>query len=108
MMTENEKLDMIKKLLDVGDSEDRRIAAYLNLAEKEILNWRYSSAPASKPKTVPEEYETTLIHAVVAGYSISGAEGQTAHSENGISRTFKYADMVAYIRSNVIPYCGVM
>ena len=51
--------------------------------------------------TVPERYDGTQIYAVVAGYTHAGAEGQTAHSENGISRTFKYSDMVDYIHNNV-------
>ena len=50
----------------------------------------------------------TQVHAVIAGYSISGAENQTAHSENGISRSFKYEDMIAYIRSHVIPIVKVI
>lgn len=50
----------------------------------------------------------TQINAVIAGYSISGAEGEVTHSENGISRTFKYEDMVNYIRSHVIPIAKVI
>lgn len=105
-MTNEQKLDMVKTLLgfDSGEGgEDERIAVYLSAAGKEILGWRYSYA-AETPDAVPDEYEMTQIHAVIAGYSQAGAEAQVTHSENGISRTFKYADMVHYIRSNVIPY----
>lgn len=46
-MTNEEKIDMLKVMLDIAsmdDSEDSRITAYLNMAEKEILAWRYSYA----------------------------------------------------------------
>jgi hypothetical protein len=49
----------------------------------------------------------TVIMAVVVGYGLMGAEGQTSHAENGISRQFKYADMTDYIHRNVTPYAYV-
>lgn len=106
MMTSDEKLDMLSILLDPSNEDAEKLGVYLQMAEKEILAWRYSYS-SQKPETVPDEYEMTQIHAVIAGFSISGAENQTQHSENGINRMFKHADMVAYIRSNVIPIAGV-
>lgn len=106
-MTDAEKLSMIKTLMGLSDSENERISVYLSAAGREILAWRYSYAK-EVPATVPVEYEMTQVHAVIAGYSISGAENQTAHSENGISRSFKYEDMIAYIRSHAIPIAKVI
>ena len=102
-MTDDDKLDMLKTLLNIAPrdtSEDDRLEVYLDAAKREILSWRYSLA-STMPSEVPAEFEMIQIHAVIAGYSISGAENQTAHSENGISRTFKYEDMIAYIHGNV-------
>lgn len=104
-MTQDEKLNMLIALLDRGD-ETGKLSTYLQMAEKEILSWRYSFSE-NKPKSVPEEYEMIQIQAVIAGFSISGAENQTQHSENGINRMFKYPDMIAYIHSNVLPIVGV-
>lgn len=106
MMTSDEKLGMLSILLNASNENIEKLEVYLQMAEKEILAWRYSYA-TQKPETVPEEYEMTQIHAVVAGFSISGAENQTQHSENGINRMFKYPDMLAYIHSNVLPIVGV-
>lgn len=108
-MTSIEKLTMVRTILDISPqdrSKDELISAYLLLAEKEILSWRYSWS-ARDVSAVPGEYETVQVMAVVAGYSQGGAENQTQHSENGIGRVFKYADMVAYIRAHVIPLCKV-
>lgn len=109
-MTETEKLLMLKTLLGVTDTtEDEQFKVFLTAAAREIIAWRYSySSEADKRTSVPPEYEMTQIYAVIAGYSQSGAENQHSHSENGISRTFKHADMIAYIRANVMPYVGVL
>ena len=106
-MTDVEKLLMIKSLMGLSDSEDEQVSVYLSAAEREILAWRYSYAK-DVPEIVPVEYEMTQVYAVIAGYSISGAENQMTHSENGISRSFKYEDMIAYIRSHVIPIAKVI
>lgn len=109
-MTVEEKLSMVKALLDIpteDESEDTLIRVYLTAAEKEILGWRYSYG-STEVTEIPAEYEMTQVFGVVAGYSQGGTEGQVQHTENGINRTFKYADMVAYIRAHVIPVCKVV
>ena len=108
-MTADEKLEMVKAMLGLAedDSEDERLTVYLSAAEKDIIRWRYSYS-GNAPKEVPEEYEMTQIMAVIAGFSQSGAEGQATHSENSISRTFNYPDMMHYIRRNVVHKVGVL
>ena len=36
-----------------------------------------------------------------------GAEGETAHSENGISRSYESADIPESMLSGIIPFAGV-
>ena len=57
---------------------------------------------------VPREYEMIQIHACVIGYNMSGAEGQTSHSENGTVRQYAYSDMAAFIHKNVTPYAYIL
>lgn len=106
-MTTDEKIDMLMLLTDGEKLSMKKLEAYLTLAEKAILDRRYEHG-GKRPEQVPEAYESVQIQAVLNGLGISGAEGQTAHSENGVSRTFKYPDMLAYINANVIPYVGVI
>jgi len=54
------------------------------------------------------QYDTLQIMACIAGYNLNGAENQTADSEIGKSRTFKYSDMLAYIHAMLVPYCGIV
>lgn len=92
-MTFDEKIRRIELLLGKS-GEEELISAYLSMAESEILSW-------SGAESISPEYDTVQTMAVLAGYNLIGTENQTSHSENGISRVFKYSDMVAYIRSNV-------
>lgn len=111
-MTPEAKLAMVKAILRIDDtdtSEDALITTYLDMAQQEILAWRYSHAnPDNVPETVPTEYEITQVQAVINGYTQAGVEGQVLSIENGIHRHFNYSDMVEYIRAHVIPIAGVM
>lgn len=110
LMTDGEKLSMVKTILGLDESdvsEDAKIAAYLLVAKREILTWRFSYG-AQDVTELPAEYETVQMYAVVAGYSQSGAENQRLHTENGIAREFVHSDMIQYIRANVIPLCKVI
>lgn len=108
-MSMDEKMTMLRAL--IGDNDDQnaeaRLSAYLQAAGREIVAWR-GNGMAGTVYEVPAEFEMTQIYAVIAGYGISGAEGQTQHSENGINRTFKYPDMIDYIRAHVIPMAVVL
>ncbi len=111
-MSDSEKLKMLKVLLNPDGTEtippDETLAAYLQMAQAELLNYLYTGSVPAEVTAVPKRYEMTQLMAVVTGISLSGNEAQTAGSENGISRTWKYSDMVEYIRRNVIPYGRVV
>lgn len=106
-MTNDEKIELIMPLLDDDSISGEKIEAYLTLAEKALISHRYAHS-SQKVTEVPEEYEYVQIQAVIVGLGLSGAEGQKSHSENGISRAFKYSDMVDYIHRNVPAYVGVI
>lgn len=108
-MTDNEKLIRLKLILDISETDsDALLGEYLAMAKDEILNWLYINSSIPEDVTeVPTRYEQVQIQAVIDGLSISGAEGQSNHSENGISRTFVYEDMVAYVHAHVYPYIGL-
>ena len=87
--------------------DDEALALFLSLAEDEILNWRYAGNIPDDVIEVPARFVTTQLMAVVTGLSIAGNEGQKSGNENGISRSWKYSDMVEYIRKNVPPLAEV-
>lgn len=105
-MTKAEKLAQIKVMLDIAADDttiDDGLSVYLDMAGAEILNWMYINKPEKRAivTEVPLRYEVVQVNAVVNGFSHKGAEGETVHNENGINRTFKHEDMVAYVRTHV-------
>ena len=90
--------------LMMGEDYDAELlSAYISQAQKTCAKYEYSLIG------VPEDidyskYDEIVVDAVIAGMSMRGAETETQHSENGILRGFKYADMNDYIRAHIIPY----
>ena len=105
-MTDAAKLDRLKILLGPEAENEALLSEYLDIAKEEILNWLYfrlGEVP-EKVTSVPVRSEQTQIFAVIAGFNIRGAEGQTLHIENGMHRQFVYDDMLKYIHAHVDPY----
>lgn len=98
----------LKTLLHVdGSEDDDTLLALMDVAEKEIIAYKYSNSANPAPESVDSEDEMTQIYAVIAGYNGIGLENQTVSIENGTHRTFHYSDMIDYIRGHVYPIVGV-
>ncbi len=109
-MTELEKLALCRAMVDqpIGEAgwSDDILRSYLIIAAQKILNRAY---PYDTTVTeVPTRYE--VLQCEIAAYLLNkrGAEGETSHSENGISRTYENADIPESLMSNVIPHCGLL
>lgn len=104
-MTDTEKLTALKAVVG-GSDTDEVLSTYLKLAGSKILAKAY---PYDDTVTeIPVKYEYLQIE--IAAYMLNkrGAEGQTSHSENGISRTYENADIPASMLKAVVPHCGVI
>lgn len=105
-MTDEEKLATLRKKLDEGDTVSDAIAnTYLAAAEKAVINLVYPFGDVSE-KTMPERYEYEQIE--IAAYMLNkrGAEGETAHTEGGTSRTFETGDIPISLRARITAYAG--
>ena len=104
-MTEQEKLTYLRAMVDDTDT-DEVLSTYLVVAGKKIIARAY---PYDDTVTeVPEKYDT--LQCEIAAYLLNkrGAEGQTQHSENGITRSYENADVPASMLKVVTPHCGVI
>lgn len=103
-MTEEEKLAMLKAL--VGDSDAEEVlSTYLKLAGRKIITKAY---PFDDTQTeVPSQYAELQVE--IAAYLLNkrGAEGQTSHSENGISRGYENGDVPPSMLNRVTPSCAL-
>lgn len=104
-MTHDEKLVALKAMVGSSDT-DEVLSTYLNLAGSKILAKTYPYNP--EITEVPAQYDCLQVE--IAAYLLNkrGAEGQTSHSENGVSRTYENADVPSSMLKAVIPFCGVV
>ena len=99
-----DKLQTLKLLTGASDSENDLLLALLSLAEGKILERLY---PYDHNKeTLPTRYVGKQIEIAVYLYNKQGAEGQTVHSENGISRTYESADVPESMLRGIAPFVG--
>ena len=108
-MTEVEKLSMLRVMVgqpNDGDWADDVLISYLNIAGQKIINRAYPYDDTVGD--VPRRYG--YLQCDIAAYLLNkrGAEGQTAHSENGINRSYESADVPESMLGEVIPFCSVL
>lgn len=104
-MTFDEKLIALKAVVG-GSDTDEVLSTYLTLAGSKIIAKAY---PYDATVTdVPLQYHGLQVE--IAAYMLNkrGAEGQTLHTENGITRTYESADVPASLLRTITPYCGVI
>ena len=102
---ENQKLEKLKVLISPETASDDLLLYLLEQAEGIILNRRY-------PFGAPEDAVLSVFHqqiqirVAVELFNKMGAEGQTAHDENGIKRTWEAGDVSPSLLRQIVPVCG--
>lgn len=108
-MLDAEKLIVLRSMIGSNDSpewNDDVLLTYLAIAGRKIINRAYPYK--DNIEAVPPKYE--ILQCEIAAYLLNkrGAEGETSHSENGISRTYESADVPESLIGGVIPNVGVI
>ena len=104
-MTDEEKLSAVRNMVGDGDT-DEVLSTYLLLAGKKIIAKAYPYDDTVEE--VPSKYDYLQCEIAVYMLNKRGAEGQTSHSENGITRNYENADVPESMLKTVTPYCGVI
>lgn len=104
-MTDEQKTAMVQQLITDVTVTTAMIQSYLALAANRILNhvWPFGGAPAEWPA----QYDLVQVQLTVRMIARIGGEGETAHSENGISRTYGSVDDEDILQQ-LVPYVGVV
>lgn len=68
----------------------------------------YIVDPKKLPDDVEPQYHMLQIRIAIEIASKEGAEGETSHSEAGISRSYSSADISTELLSQIMPMCGVL
>lgn len=103
-MTELEQMKMLMTM--VGEESEEVLSTYLALAGEKIRERLYPYE--SEEKTIPIKYHIKQVE--IAAYMLNkrGAEGQTTHTENGITRVYENGDVPESMLRGIAPYCGVI
>lgn len=104
-MTNEEKISRLEVLISPDTATPELLLSLLEIAEGIVLNKRYPFGPL-EGAVVPAVYEHIQLQIAVELFSKMGAEGQTAHSENGINRTYESADISPSLLKRILPVCG--
>ena len=103
-MTDTEKLRMVKAM--TGETDESVLSTYLAIAGDKICRKVFPFAQDCR--TVPTQYGYTQVEIAVYLLNKRGAEGQTAHSENGISRSYEDGDVPPTLLRDIVPFAAVI
>lgn len=104
-MDNQEKLTRLAVLISPDTASDNLLSFLLEQAEGIVLNRRYPFGPPDGA-VVEKRFEHVQLQIAVELYSKMGAEGQTAHDENGIKRTYEAADVSPSTLNRIMPLVG--
>ena len=104
-MTIEEKTAKLQVLISPDTADEFLLRSLLDQAEGIVLNRRYPFG-APEGATVPAVYEHIQLQIAVELFSKMGAEGQTAHSENGVNRSYESADVSPSLLRRIVPLVG--
>lgn len=103
-MDELGKIAMAKVLS--GETDDLTVSTCLKIAGSKICRKAFPFDPSMLE--VPKQYDYLQVEIAVYLLNKRGAEGETSHSENGISRTYEDGDIPPTLLRQIVPVCGVL
>lgn len=99
-----EQLEKLKKR--INDDNCILLNELLESAKNIILSKRY---PCSDyPKNLENRYKDLQVRIAVDLYNKLGAEGELAHSENGVSRSYGAENVSTDLLKEIVPKVGVI
>ena len=101
-MTQRERL----KIRITENVSDVELDDILESAKAVILSKRFPFG--NYPEDVEERYKDLQVRIAVEMFAKRGAEGETAHSENGVSRTYASASVSEDLLREITPKVSVV
>lgn len=93
------------KLRIPEENNDMLLYDFLEQAKNIIMARRFPFG--TELAEVEPQYADLQLRIAVELYNKQGAEGESAHSENGISRTYENAGISQSLLDEITPRCGV-
>ena len=94
------------KIRITENTNDNELADILESAKAVILSRRFPFG--EQPAEIEDKYKDLQIRIAVEMFNKRGAEGETAHSENGVSRSYASANVSEDLLREITPKVGVV
>ena len=104
-MTDEEMVASAIALIDDARF-DAYVPHYLGIAKSAVTSRMFPYADKSW-SDVPEKYHALTVEIAVYLVNRRGAEGETSHSESGVSRSYESAGIPDSYLKGITPYVGV-
>lgn len=103
-MSIDEQIQILKVL--TKEESEEILLAYLTLAGNKICRKAYPFLPDKND--VPAKYQGLQVE--IAAYLLDkrGANGEIAHSENGISRSYESGDIPYSMLADIVPFAEIV
>lgn len=101
-MTDAAKRVMLTSMTNENDADV--LSAYLDMARDIVVSCAFPYGDGSE--AMPQKYDPVQVR--IAAYMLNkrGAEGETVHQENGVSRHYEHGDIPLSILREITPYVG--
>ena len=90
------------------EDNDNLLQEYLITAKDIIMSHLYPFTDDYSSLLFPAKYVTLQIDIAEELYNKRGAEGEIAHSENGVSRSYESAGVSTTLLNRITPYIGTL
>ena len=102
-MSDAEKMVMLTVMTEETDEDV--LSMYLELAQNIVLQKAFPYGDGTE--AMPSKYDS--VHVEIAAYMMNkrGAEGETVHLENGVSRHYEDGAIPPSLLRRIVPYVGV-
>lgn len=107
-MTDTDKLSMLRTLCGDSNVSDDVLMVYLTLAADIILQRAYPAAHDTSTLEVPTRYETLQVQIANELYQKRGAEGELAHNEDGVNRSYESAGVSEALLKRIVPFAHAL
>lgn len=105
-MTDDQMLSVVEGLLDDGRLA-KYAPAYLDIAKSAVMARLFPYRDDASWEDVPVKHHGRTCQIAVYLVSRRGAEGESSHSESGVSRTYGSPDIPEGYFDGMKPFVGV-
>ena len=104
-----DKLAELRRMLEPATEDDAVLLSYLDQAKEMIVTrmFPYATEEEIEYAIVPKRFEYKQVRIALYLLNKRGAEGETLHNENGISRRYRNGDLPDEMLADVLPCVGI-